>query len=147
MPRPLQPSAVPAPSRARAAWLAGVIGVVKSDHGYNMRMVAILTCVLVVSLQNFVFGRYVVSYTMSMLILDCTLTAWLVWRSNTQATQTNHLGWLAMLSVPLSFLHPFLPVFFETVCLFMILLSAFVTDILVVMFCSVLTLSLITEVH
>ena len=144
MPRPSKPSIIPTPSKAQASWLAGVVGDMKSDYGYKLRMVAILLCVLMVSLHNFVLGGYIVSYTISMLVLDCALTVWLVWSSKAQAAETYPLGWLAMLSVPLSFLHPFLPSLFENFCLFVILLTVFFRDILVVVFCSVLTFSLIT---
>ena len=144
MPRPSMPSIIPTPSRAQASWLAGVVGGLKSDYGYKLRMVAMLLCVLMVSLNNFVLGRYIVSHTISMLVLDCALTVWLVWSSKAQALETNPLGWLAMLSVPLSFLHPFLPLLFKNVCLFVILVSVFFRDTLVVVFFSVLTFSLIT---
>ncbi len=98
---------------------------------------------LIVTIGNVVFGKFRMSYVLSILILDFTLTLWLVWRPGPKFSTANPLGWWSMAYVPLSFLNPYLPRLFETGCLTIILLNAYVRDILFVVFCSVLTVACI----
>lgn len=124
------------------SWFAGVVGAVTSDHGYRLRVSAALLCVLVGTIQNFVFGGYVMSYVLSVLVLDCTLTLWFVWRPLNAPDNTSMLGWLTLAYVPLSFVHPLLPKLFETVCLCVLLINAFIKDIFFVVSCSIISVAL-----
>lgn len=147
-PPPLQP--VPLVHQQRrpppSSWLSVTVGDITSAYGYKLRTAAALLCVLFVTVGNVVFGEFRVSYVLSMLILDFTLTLWLVWRPGAKFSNTNPLGWWSMAYVPLSFLHPLLPRLFETVCLILMLLSAFVRDILFVVFCSVISIACINVI-
>lgn len=142
----------PPPQRAlpnttiQSSWLVGVVSQVSSDYGYKLRTAAALICVLLVTVQNFMFGGFVVSYVLSILILDCTLILWFLWRPGTRTNEANPLGWWSMACVPLSFFHPSLPRLFETACLCLMLLNVFIRDFLFFLFCCIVSVGFVQVV-
>lgn len=140
---PPPPQRAPPNTTVQLSWLVGVVSQVSSDYGYKLRTAAALICVLLVTVQNFMFGGFVVSYVLSMLILDCTLILWFLWRPGTRTNEANPLGWWSMACVPLSFFHPALPGLFETVCLCLMLLNVFIRDFVVFLFCCIVSVAFV----
>lgn len=85
-----------------------------------------------------------VPYIVSVCILDFTLFVWSALQNSHQSkAPVNHLGWLGMARLPLSFIHPVLSTVFENVCLSLMLLGSLLGDILLVVFCSITSVAMV----
>ena len=125
-----------------------LVSSAKSDSAHRSRTVAAILCAVIVSVLN-IIGGYLVSYVTAMFLLDCTLFIWITLRSSARqhSLTGNPLGWLGMAKLPLSFIHPILPRIYESICLCLMLLAVVIRDILLVVFCSVISVSAVQNIY